>query len=373
MTLNDNTPCVTQAQEAECSYRYQSPPSGLNLNLEQFAPEFEEPSDHLSPETTWTTPNQSPLTDLESPLSSYASAGIHQDVSWNPFDYSFASIQSSIDNGTFMSRNPFHTATGPPNTFQVQNGYSNCNKNSYVNLSSIDESPHFDYQLENEDQDRTLRLPLSHEGQTPINSPLPSSGVTIPIRTQSKSRSRQPAWGQPRSRRNSISTPASRSQNHEKKRRKSIDQTTPPARLRSTASSNYRAEMSSCTFSAMNSRGEERGSNPKSRSNHNQVEKQYRNRLNSQFELLLSTLPKEELPSSSSSNCPEMSRGDEYGEGETDAMRRVSKAEVLVLAERHIKRLERESQELEEDNADLKARVGELKRVWVERGGVIMP
>lgn len=88
------------------------------------------------------------------------------------------------------------------------------------------------------------------------------------------------------------------------------------------------------------------------RTNHNQVEKQYRNRLNGQFETLLDTLPHD----------PEMA-GD----------KRVSKAEVLVLAKKHIARLETEKRELEFINEELEEKVEGLRRTWVGLGGVVLP
>lgn len=107
--------------------------------------------------------------------------------------------------------------------------------------------------------------------------------------------------------------------------------------------------------------------------------------MNSQFEVLLSILPKEELPAPpSSSSVPgirdvgvgvgvEDGRGDNGGGGGGGEARRVSKAEVLVLAKRYIRRLERDGMELEGENRALRERVSDLKRVWIEGGGVVMP
>lgn len=82
------------------------------------------------------------------------------------------------------------------------------------------------------------------------------------------------------------------------------------------------------------------------------MEKQYRNRLNSQFESLLSALPAEDV----------------FCQGESGGVeqKRVSKAEVLVLAEKYIKELEKERIELKGEN-------GELRRKWAEKGGVLIP
>ncbi|KAG4440151.1 hypothetical protein IFR05_004360 [Cadophora sp. M221] len=91
------------------------------------------------------------------------------------------------------------------------------------------------------------------------------------------------------------------------------------------------------------------------RLNHNQVEKQYRNRLNGQFEKLLLALPRED----------QNVHGD-FGE------KKVSKAEVLLLAMKHIRDLERDKKRLEEDNERLDD-VEDLTERWMESGGVVLP
>jgi predicted nuclease with TOPRIM domain len=53
--------------------------------------------------------------------------------------------------------------------------------------------------------------------------------------------------------------------------------------------------------------------------------------------------------------------------------RRVSKAEVLVLAKRRITQLEREKKALEGEKEELEGDVEELKRRFVGMGGICMP
>jgi hypothetical protein len=89
------------------------------------------------------------------------------------------------------------------------------------------------------------------------------------------------------------------------------------------------------------------------RTNHNKVEKKYRNRLNDQFETLAQKFPKE--------------GGDGKGE------KRVSKAEVLIQAKSHIKELERGEKALEEENLKLEGAVKDLTRRRVGLGGNCMP
>ena len=55
------------------------------------------------------------------------------------------------------------------------------------------------------------------------------------------------------------------------------------------------------------------------------------------------------------------------------ADQRVSKAEVLVLAKRHIMQLEREKKVLEEEKSELEGNVLELKSKFVAMGGICMP
>jgi len=97
------------------------------------------------------------------------------------------------------------------------------------------------------------------------------------------------------------------------------------------------------------------------RASHNLVEKQYRNRLNSQFNTLLSSIPSEVIGTEITG----------YG-GEDGPERRVSKAEILILAKRHIETLERKNEGLEEARAELKGTVKELKGVWVDSGGGLL-
>ncbi|KAI0200471.1 hypothetical protein F4808DRAFT_161305 [Astrocystis sublimbata] len=88
----------------------------------------------------------------------------------------------------------------------------------------------------------------------------------------------------------------------------------------------------------------------KSRETHNNVEKQYRNRLNAHFESLLSALP-ERMQSAEGDEGGDLDSGD----------RRVSKAEVLEMARRHIKALERECAALEGERDELRDNMERLR------------
>lgn len=62
--------------------------------------------------------------------------------------------------------------------------------------------------------------------------------------------------------------------------------------------------------------------------------------------------------------------GDERDGGEE---RKVSKAEVLNFARKHIRDLERDGRRLEEENETLGGVMGGLRERWVESGGVMLP
>lgn len=100
----------------------------------------------------------------------------------------------------------------------------------------------------------------------------------------------------------------------------------------------------------------------KDRASHNNIEKKYRNRLNSQFEVLLRVLPSD----MTSQN---------YDTGRNDAIpeRKISKTEVLVLATKYIQDLEKEGERLKTDNEQLRARKEELEDAWIRHGGMRIP
>ena len=90
---------------------------------------------------------------------------------------------------------------------------------------------------------------------------------------------------------------------------------------------------------------------------HNQVEKQYRNRLNGHFATLLSKIPVELAASS----------------GLETGGKNVSKAETLALAERYIGMLQEDGKELLKKSKRLEEDYDRLRKAWIESGGVMMP
>lgn len=100
-----------------------------------------------------------------------------------------------------------------------------------------------------------------------------------------------------------------------------------------------------------------------SRNCHNMVEKHYRTRLNGQFSTLLDALPPDVVGAEIEG----------YARGDSNAEKKVSKAEVLMLAKRHIESLERENASLSGDNKVLEGDMQHLKGAWVRMGGQIFP
>jgi hypothetical protein len=169
---------------------------------------------------------------------------------------------------------------------------------------------------------------------------------------------RKPAWGSPKeSRRNSNS---SKPEKHSSRRKKehgisSSKSSSKGHRLRSTKPGQRISYADECDPAP-----EDKGA----KTSHNLVEKQYRNRLNGQFSTLLSSLPSDVV----GAEVRGVGKGDLGG-----AEKKVSKAEVLVLAKQHIETLEKSRRKLEEDKRALLVDVQRLKRAWVGMGGEVMP
>jgi hypothetical protein len=184
-----------------------------------------------------------------------------------------------------------------------------------------------------------------------LTSDKPVSSTDENSKDRNNRKSRQPAWGGSRPSYNSTSgstTPISSSWN--------IAESSDSARRFSVPSPLQAVEKSPQTPSD--------DTKPKDlRASHNMIEKQYRTRLNEHFEILLRTLP----PSTTSYN------GDSGHRDNTSSERKVSKAEVLMIATRYIQSLETESRRLKGDNEQLKLKKEELENAYVSLGGTRMP
>ncbi|KAK0637005.1 hypothetical protein B0T17DRAFT_613654 [Bombardia bombarda] len=105
------------------------------------------------------------------------------------------------------------------------------------------------------------------------------------------------------------------------------------------------------------------------RQNHNFVEKQYRNRLNAQFERLLAALPTEQRAGYTVQHHIRGEGGHTMiGSDFVNGEKRISKAEVLDMATRRIKMLEKERQELQQERTELLQSVDLMSNVAAGRG-----
>jgi hypothetical protein len=102
----------------------------------------------------------------------------------------------------------------------------------------------------------------------------------------------------------------------------------------------------------------DRNHRSKNRYNHDQTEKRYRKRLNYQFENLLSALPVRLIAESEGS----------IGGPDDRREKRISKADVLMLAKGHIEQLERKQSDLEGENRQMSARAEDAEERWRRLG-----
>lgn len=91
------------------------------------------------------------------------------------------------------------------------------------------------------------------------------------------------------------------------------------------------------------------------KTNHNAIEKQYRNRLNDKFEALLSVLPTQETESRSGS------------------FSKVSKGDVLILAKDYIEILEKSRDDMLEDRRLLQEDIDSMKEAWLQTDRMTLP
>jgi hypothetical protein len=96
-----------------------------------------------------------------------------------------------------------------------------------------------------------------------------------------------------------------------------------------------------------------------SKTNHNQVERHYRNRMNSHFKQLLSSIAPEFL--------------DANGIGSTMGQKHVTKSDTLNLAAQYIGFLNEQERELSNMKKRLSSEFERLKEEWTGLGGVVMP
>ncbi|PVH69435.1 hypothetical protein DL98DRAFT_522191 [Cadophora sp. DSE1049] len=273
----------------------------------------------------------SPLPSPESPLLDTPLSSTYQDNSWNPLDRSF---------GSLMTPNSMDTEFIMPEKLATK-AYQDSYQNAYDNVAEPQQTEPWSVASAASDCGSASQASAGSSGAFP---PTRESYSSSPLEMQRGSGKSIPSGG--------TSSRSSRLSKRSKSQTKSRGPATKSAsqqRLRSTSTAvavNSRPTTSSTSSYSSNSP-------PKhARLNHNQVEKQYRNRLNGQFETLLSALPRED--------------------GEGGEEKKVSKAEVLMLARKHIRELKRDSKRLEEENERLGGMMGGLKKRWVESGGLVL-
>ncbi|KAK4459010.1 hypothetical protein QBC42DRAFT_275423 [Cladorrhinum samala] len=121
-----------------------------------------------------------------------------------------------------------------------------------------------------------------------------------------------------------------------------------PPRPPAASSKHPKLRSASRTSKNVQPRPDETPRERKSRNSHNLVEKQYRNRLNLQFESLMNALP-ESMRNSAASGGGDGATSERLELGE----RRLSKAQVLDMSTRYIKTLESDREALERENGEL--------------------
>ncbi|KAK3322349.1 hypothetical protein B0H66DRAFT_199755 [Apodospora peruviana] len=145
-----------------------------------------------------------------------------------------------------------------------------------------------------------------------------------------------------------------------------------------TGNTQHRKQLRSASRTSKNSllRPTESTEERKTRNSHNLVEKQYRNRLNAQFESLLNALPDTRRSSTSTGVGGDSDGGSgSAGPGAAAAAaadlgeKRLSKAEVLDMSRRYIQTLESERDKLKQDQEELLGVIDKLQVLYAKGGG----
>jgi hypothetical protein len=271
----------------------------------------------------------------------------HSD-SWNFLDSSFKDAirrdsftpSTAENSGTSMTQYPTSVATSNWKSnwtqgFEQQPDTFSCSPLALMSEHILAQ------EVEEEDHERIYGYSPSATTETTPQSP------------------RKPAWGSPKESHRSFNS--SKSEKHSSRNKKKERGSS------SSKSSSKGHQLRSTKPGQRISYADECDPAPEDkavRTSHNVVEKQYRNRLNGQFSTLLGSLPSDVV----SAEVGGVGKGDSDG-----AEKKVSKAEVLVLAKQHIETLEKSKRKLEEDKRALLVDVQRLKGAWVSMGGEVMP
>lgn len=137
-----------------------------------------------------------------------------------------------------------------------------------------------------------------------------------------------------------------------------------PPKSAAASSKQTKLRSASRTSKNLQPRPDETPRERKSRTSHNLIEKQYRNRLNLQFESLMNALP-ESMRNSAASGAGDGATPEGLHLGE----RRLSRAQVLDMSTRYIKTLEKDREALERENGELIKGVEVLRGMLDKEGG----
>ncbi|CZR51954.1 uncharacterized protein PAC_01831 [Phialocephala subalpina] len=168
----------------------------------------------------------------------------------------------------------------------------------------------------------------------------------------SKQKAYRPNWGTSTGRRNA------------KRRTKSASESSIGSRTCPRLDSSHRLRTAKRTSSFSKTTSSSDSDNKKSivldgNFKHNLTEKRYRSRLNDKFETLLSALPPSLVADTqTSADHPE---------------KKISKAEVLILAKEHIRALERAAEDLEGQNQALSDDMERLRKMMKRAKGLVQP
>ncbi|KAK4668588.1 uncharacterized protein QC764_708680 [Podospora pseudoanserina] len=139
-----------------------------------------------------------------------------------------------------------------------------------------------------------------------------------------------------------------------------------------TTAAKTKLRSASRTSKNMQTRTEETPQERKSRNSHNLVEKQYRNRLNMQFEILMNTLPESmRSPTTTAFGADSdvgQAGGGQGGAGLDLGERRLSKAQVLDMSTRYIRSLEKEREKLEREREELLLGMAKMREAYEKDG-----
>lgn len=311
--------------------------------LPQASPAWASPDLPPSPGVSTSAPIWSPTFYDTSPPSTLSSAGIYSPPldDWNQFDASFgvAAQWDPLQNSEIDSygEDPLFSPTNSSSLYDndwMTNDSQAGNNYPYLTLADI----HQDIPLD------AKGLPFQSVGGSDL-----TPTVTLqspPPRKHARREPKEPqksSKGAETDRRTRTSTSSSSKSSDRESRHSRKKSNSSPHQLRSTkpTPSSSRTKKTA----VLDDHG---------RTSHNLVEKQYRTRLNGQFEALLSVIPKEAI----SSDCSE-------GESTAAAERKLCKAEVLVLARKRIKELEKTHEGLQSEYDTLTDSVEHLTEVWV--------